>query len=189
MDGSMAVIIILGVITLIAGGIMCLLGFLIFGKYLTQQKRCTSRAIGEVVGYTLTIYSSVLRYPIVKFTAEDGNEYKVKGPEYRMHSRVTVAGPFVKHNGFNVKENDEKQTIMITSGNLSGEVEYRYGENPLAKRYPIGTQLEVFYDPAAPKKGYVKRYCDKRFMFWLFQGTAAFIVIVNVVVMIIAYGM
>ena len=176
MDGTDIGVLIVCIITLIAGGILSFIGFFFFSKYLTQQKKCTATAVGTVVGYTLTVYSKIFRYPIVEFTAEDGKKYKVKGPEYRVHS---VAGTisFSGKSGYRIEENDEKQKIFVRIGARSEDFPYPFGRNPLTSKYPKGTTFTVFYDPAHPKRGYVKRYCDKRFFFWIFQGAAIFCVL------------
>ena len=176
MDGTDIGVLIGCIITLIAGGILSFIGFFFFSKYLTQQKKCTATAVGTVVAYTLTVYSKIFRYPIVEFTAEDGKKYKVKGPEYRVHS---VAGTisFSGKSGYRIEENDEKQKIFVRIGARSEDFPYPFGRNPLTSKYPEGTTFTVFYDPAHPKRGYVKRYCDKRFFFWIFQGAAIFCVL------------
>ena len=171
------------IIILLAGGILSFIGFLLFSKYFTQKKKCTATAVGTVKGYTLTAYSKLLHYPIVEFTAEDGKKYRIKGPEYRVHS---VAGSisFGKI-GYRIEENDEKQTVFVRMGALSDEFPYPFGRNPLAGKYPKGTSFTVYYDPSHPKKGYVKRYCDKRFWFWIFQGTAVFCLFVCILIVLL----
>ena len=169
-----------------AGGILILIAFLVHGKYLTQQKKCTATAVGTVVGYTIAAYSKMHHYPIVEFTAENGKRYRIKGPEYRVHS---VAGSVNFRNigktGYKILENDEKQTIHVNIGALSEEYPYPFGKNPLTSKYPKGTTFPVFYDPAHPKKGYVKRYCDKRFMFWILAGTGIFCFIVGILIFLL----
>ncbi len=171
-------------ILFLAGGILLLIAFLVFGKYFTQKNKCTATAEGTVVGYTIAAYSKLLRYPIVEFTAEDGKKYRIKGPEYRIHS---VSGSLNFKTGYKIEENDEKQTIHVSSGVLSEEYPYSCMRNPLASKYPKGTTFPVFYDPSHPKRGYVKRYCDKRFMFWILSGTAIFCFIIGIFIFLMFY--
>ena len=119
------------------GAVLLLVAFLVFGKYLTQKKKCTATAEGTVVGYTLMAYSKVLHYPIVEFTAEDGRKYRIKGPEYRMHSVIGSVGfkDFGK-NGYKLLENDEKQTIHVRLGGPSDGYLYPLGKNPLRHDFP-----------------------------------------------------
>ena len=186
-DTFIGILIGCGIIFL-AGGILLLIAFLVFGKYLTQKKKCTATAEGAVVGYTIPAYSKVLHYPIVEFTAEDGKKYRIKGPEYRMHS--VIGGVRFKDFGkigYKLLENEEKQTIHVRLGGPSDGSLYPLGKNPLKIKYPKGTTLPVYYDPAHPKRGYVKRYCDKRFMFWILSGTAIFCFVLAVFIFLMFY--
>ena len=111
-----------------------------------------------------------------------------KGPEYRMHSVIGSVGfkDFGK-NGYKLLENDEKQTIHVRLGGPSDGYLYPLGKNPLRIKYPQGTTFQVFYDPAHPKRGYVKRYCDKRFMFWILSGTAIFCFVLGIFIFLMFY--
>ena len=175
-------------ILFLAGGILMLIAFLASGKYLTQQKKCTATAVGTVVGYTIAAYSKMHHYPIVEFTAENGKRYRIKGPEYRGHS---VAGSVNFRNigktGYKILENDENQTIHVSIGTFSEEYPYPFGKNPLTSKYPKGTTFPVFYDPAHPKRGYVRRYCDKRFLFWILSGTGIFCFIVGILIFMLFF--
>ena len=59
-DNFIGILIGCGILFL-AGGILLLIAFLVFGKYLTQKKKCTATAEGAVVGYTIAAYSKLLR--------------------------------------------------------------------------------------------------------------------------------
>lgn len=182
MNGAQAALLVAMAVLLAGTGIMSFLGVKIFGKYMSQKTRCTQKTYGKVVGYTALFYSEVLRYPIVEFKALDGKTYRIKGPEYRMHS--IVGSPL---HGFNVNRNEEKQTISVNCVSFRNDFEYSYGENPMELLYPLDTDIEVFYDPDHPKKGFVKRYCDKRFMFWIFQGTAALIFLMALLMLVLFF--
>ncbi|MBO7452585.1 MAG: DUF3592 domain-containing protein [Clostridiales bacterium] len=174
MSNEFLLILIFCSVTLILvciGILMLVLGRKIFGKYLTQEKTCTSHAVGKVVGYSNVVYSDVFRYPIVEFTAVDGNTYKVQGPEYKTHAVIKFDVPLISNKGFNVEEDEEKQKIVIKHS-LSEDCQFFYGENPLEYKYPLGSELDVYYDPSAPAKGFVKRYCDKKFMYKIFKWIA-----------------
>ena len=40
-------------------------------------------------------------------------------------------------------------------------------QNPMAAQYPVGTVLPVWFDPKKPKRSYVLRCVDNRWVFWL----------------------
>lgn len=40
-------------------------------------------------------------------------------------------------------------------------------KNPLVELYPIGSEIDVYYNPDIPKLAYVLRYCNKKWEFWL----------------------
>lgn len=40
-------------------------------------------------------------------------------------------------------------------------------KNPLVELYPIGSEIDVYYNPDNPKLAYVLRYCNKKWEFWL----------------------
>lgn len=97
--------IIFGIFLSIGGGVLIFLAFKIYYKYLIMEKRCVSKTKGIVKKYTLVNYGGV-HLPIVYYEV-NGQEYKVKGPEYKFVISKSVSTPFSK----NAMEYKEKNKI------------------------------------------------------------------------------
>ena len=77
---------------------------------------------------------------------------------------------------------DEKQRLVIKRGTNS-LVSVR--ENPMAKLYPKGSEIDVFYDPMNPKLAYVLRYCDLKWTFWLTFISGIVCLLINVLILVL----
>ncbi len=147
----------LGTITLI------LVSFKLFYKYLIQEKKCTCKTTGVVRRYTVVSYggqNTGVHLPVVFYTI-NGKEYKVVGPEYKMYKSITIRTPFSQKTA---TYTEKDQVLTITQTSNSNAFIHR---NPLEQSYPIGTVIDVYYDPQNPKLAYVLKYCNKKWAFWL----------------------
>ncbi len=168
--------IVFGIFLSIGGVVLIFLAFKIYYKYLIMEKRCVSKTKGIVKKYTLVNYGGV-HLPIVYYEV-NGQEYKVKGPEYKFVISKSVSTPFSK-NAMEYKE--KKQNLMInrTVNSLAGV--YR---NPASELYPINSSIDVFYDPNNPKLAYVLRYCNKKMFFWIMFITGILVLVLDLLILI-----
>ena len=151
------------------------LAFALSYKYVIQEQRCTARVKGTVKKYTLASRGEGVHLPVV-FYCVNGNAYKVVGPEYKQYKIVTKKS-LVSSNNTEFEEDGQTLIIKRTVNSAIGAM-----NNPMAVRYPLETELDVYYDPNNPKLAYVSRYCNKKWMFYLFLSAAAIIFAIDMLI-------
>ena len=179
MDEILVTKIIFGILLTVGSLVLFLLSYLLFYKYIVQEKRCTAKTKGVVKRYTLGTRGgehSGVHLPVVSYDV-DGKEYKVVGPEYKSYVVITKSGP-MNENSEVYKEENQVLTIN-KSANFFVEMRGHIMEHI----YPIGTQIDVFYNPKKPKLAYVKRYCNKKWGFWLMFLSGIAIIIINLLIL------
>ena len=55
----------------------------------------------------------------------------------------------------------------------------------MAHIYPVGTEMDVFYDPKKPRLAYASRYCDKKWVFYLMLFSGLAILIVDILILVL----
>lgn len=167
---------IFGIFLSVFGIVLIFLAFLLFYKYLVQEKRCISKVKGIIKRYSFVSYGG-LRLPIVYYMV-DGKEYKVKGPEYKWIITKTKSTPTSKNK---VDYKVKGQSLIINCEVNSIVSVYK---NPFYEKYPLNSEIDVFYDPNNPKLAYVLRYCDKKFCFWIMLISGIVILIIDIMILI-----
>ena len=165
-----------GIFLSVFGLVLIFLAFLLFYKYLVQEKRCISKVKGIIKRYSIAEYGGV-HLPIVYYMV-DGKEYKVKGTEYKWIITKTKSSPTSKNK---VDYEVDGQSLIINCEVNSIVSVYK---NPLYDMYPLNSEIDVFYDPNNPKLAYVLRYCDKKFCFWLMFISGIVILIIDILILI-----
>ena len=103
--------------------------------------------------------------PIVFYTV-NGKEYKVMGPEYKSIITKTVSSSAAENHK---PYYEESQSLVIEkrvkSRSAVGSVVVYI--DPIREMYPLDSEIDVYYNPEAPKLAYVLRYCDKKWAFRL----------------------
>ena len=133
-------------ITFISMGLIFLFLSLIFNiKDKKIVKQCTNTTKGKVIKYTLWNNNGVY-FPIV--------EYIVNNVKYTQRLKY---GYIIKKsssfNKINTKiENDIENDNLIITNNT------HISTNALEKHFPVGSELDVYYNPEKPKKSYVMRF-------------------------------
>lgn len=155
-------------------GVVCIIvALLVFKKYLIQEKRCTSMTAGTVKKYSFAQHGGAVWLPIVYYKV-DGREYHTMGPEFKNY--IIYTKPTINGMGKNVSWHvDEKGQFVLERTQSPFVSAYR---NPLAQVFPLGMQINVYYDPNKPRLAYVLKYCNKKSLFWLIflLGVGIFIV-------------
>lgn len=181
MDKIVIIKIIFGSLLSIGAFVLLLLAYLLFYKYIVQEKRCTAKTKGIVKKYTLGTRGgehSGVHLPIVYYKIND-KEYKVIGPEYKGYVIITKESP----NRENQEMYREENQILAINRSADSYVEIR--GHIMSHIYPIGTELEVFYNPQKPKLAYVLRYCNKKWGFWLMFLSGIVIIIIDLLILLL----
>ena len=180
MQDTQIIKIVFGIFLTIFSIVLFIIAFKAYYKYLIQEKRCKARTKGIIKKYTLANRGgehSGVHLPIVYYEA-NGKKYKVTGPEYKSYRTVTTSSPLESNSEVEYKE-DEKQRLIIKQKVNSF---IRIYKNPMEKIYPIGSEIDVYYDESNPKLAYVLRYCNRKWAFWLIFLSGLFILIFDIAI-------
>lgn len=121
------------------------------------EVKCTEKTIGKVIRYSRGLYNDI-HLPVVEYSV-DNISYKVVGPKFKGTIKKTISNPF------NNAES-EIESNLTTRDNLPETLKLNIKKNtivsitksPLFKLYPIGSEVEVYYNPNKPKMSYVQRF-------------------------------
>ena len=132
-------------IFILIGLIFLILSLIFKNKDKKMVKQCTLTTKGKVIKYTLWNNNGV-HFPIV--------EYIVNDTKY--NQRLKYGWIVNKSSSFNkIKtevENDVKEGNLVINSNA------HISTNALKEHFPVGTELDVFYNPQNPDKSYVMRF-------------------------------
>ena len=133
------------VIFMLIGLILLILSLIFKSKDKKMVEQCILTTKGKVIKYTLWNNNGVY-FPIV--------EYIVNNVKY--NQRLKYGWITNKSSSFNkVKskvENDVKNDNLVIRSNT------HISTNALKEHFPVGTELDVFYNPHNPNKSYVMRF-------------------------------
>ncbi len=178
MDKILIIKMVFGSLLSVGALVLLLLAYLLFYKYIVQEKRCTAKTKGVVKKYTLGTRGGEhggVHLPIVSYNV-DGNEYRVTGPEYKGYVIITKKSP----GNENQEAYKEENQILTINRSANSFVEMR--GHLMEHIYPVGKELDVFYNPKKPKMAYVLRYCNKKWGFWLMFLSGIAIIIINLLI-------
>lgn len=131
----------------------------IFGtKPYKKGERCTQKTTGIVIGPSHIYYGDVC-IPLIKYSVDDVF-YRVAGPRFKSAISKNYHSPtneIVAQHGTNLtsQENLPEKLIIDTTHNSFINI----NESPLMKLFPVGTKVDVYYNPMRPKESYVIRDC------------------------------
>lgn len=169
--------IVFGVLLSVGAIVLCLLAYLLYYKYLIQEKRCTMKTTGIVKKYSFATRggeNSGVRLPVVHYVVHD-KEYKVMGPQYKYYKYVTVSTP-LGSNAIEYHETDNQGLIIKQSTNAM----ISKMKNPMSELYPVGSQVDIYYNPDNPKLAYVLRYLNLKSRFWFMFVTGIMVMVFNI---------
>lgn len=128
-----------------AGLILLILSLIFRSRDKKMFKQCYQTIKGKVIKYTLWNNNGVY-FPIV--------EYIVNNVKY--NQRLKYGWIINKSSSFNKVnsevENDAENDNLIIRSNS------HISTNALKEHFPVGTELDVYYNPQNPKKSYVMRF-------------------------------
>lgn len=137
-------------------------GMVLVWYFLSYKKRkievkCTEKTSGKIIRYSRMLYNNI-SLPVVEYSVNNVS-YEVVGPKFKGSIIKTISNPFN-----NVKS--EIESNLTTRDNLPEVLKLNIKENaiisitksPLFDLYPIGSEVEVYYNPNKPKMAYVQRF-------------------------------
>lgn len=145
-----------GIYTLIFAIVVWILTYRFDLKKINLKKRCTQHVVGQVVRYSSIQYGGN-HIPLVKYRVE-GREYKVAGPKFKWGRTKTVSTPFVDpHSAIESNLNTREDLPDVLKVTIHKNSMVSVTESPLLKLYPVGSSVDVYYNPKKPKDAYVQR--------------------------------
>lgn len=133
------------IIILVSFGVPAIVLFVLalyfFTKEKDKQKNCIQKTIGTVFRYSFM--DNDLCLPLVEYFV-DGKRYIGKR-KWRSYKVIRTAS---------IKQSTAESNIEQNTLTLRGNAFFM--ENPMKKLYPIGTQVDVYYNPSKPKENYVQ---------------------------------
>lgn len=174
-------------IGLVFGLMSVLLFFLAYKlgwKYMIQEKRCTAKTTGQVVGYSVFRQGdSPLRLPKVEYETKEGL-FTITGPEYSSIITTRKSGPFVKNQETEYSTDVYAQRFKYhIRRNSLISVE----SNPMRELFPLGSEIAVYYDPSNPTLAYALRYANKKWVFYLLVFGGIILLATSIVVTYLLY--
>ena len=152
------------VIFMVMGLILLILSLIFRSKDKKMIKQCTLTTKGKVIKYTFWNNNGI-HFPIV--------EYLVNETKY--NQRLKYGLIINKSSSFNrIKtevENDVKEQNLVINSNTY------ISTNALKEHFPIGTELDVFYNAQNPNKSYVMRFVENPAVKVLFFVGLLFIIL------------
>ena len=130
---------------LLIGLVLLILSLVFKNKDKKMVEKCTLSTKGKVIKYTLWNNNGI-HFPIV--------EYVVKDTKY--NQRLKYGWIINKSSSFNGIKT--KVVNDILGENLVINSNAYISTNVLKEHFPIGTELDVFYNPENPAKSYVARF-------------------------------
>ena len=168
--GTIKINILLFLIFFINGLILLTLALFFKKRDKNILERSTQVVIGKVVKHTLLSNKSVY-FPII--------EYIVNGITYNQRLKyswiITKSSPFKSINPD--IENDILDTNLVINKNVY------ISRNVLIDKFPVGTELAVYYNPNYPKESYVLRFTKNPCVKIFFITSILFIALSFIVLM------
>lgn len=145
-----------------------LVAYLYGWRGMHKEKRCTAKTTGRVVRYSLAQYNGY-SLPVVRY-AVDGKPYKVVGPNFKAGVKTYVSTPFndvISEVSSNLKDDEELPDVLVTKVKKNSFASVT--KTPVLDLFPVGKEVDVYYNPKKPKDAYVIRYAApyKFLSFWM----------------------
>ena len=151
-------------IFILVGLVLLILSLIFKKKDKKMIEQCTLTTKGKVIKYTLWNNNGV-HFPIVEGVVDDAKH----------HQRLKYGWIVNKSSSFNrIKtevENDVKEGNLVINSNV------HISTNALKEHFPVGTELDVFYNLQNPDKSYVMRFVKNPAVKVLFFIGLSFIVL------------
>ena len=137
-------------------GILLVWYFLSYKKKKVEVK-CTEKTSGKIIRYSRVLYNNI-SLPVVEYSV-DNISYEVVGPKFKGTVIKTISNPFNNAESeieSNLTTRDKLPEILKL--NIKRNSIASITKSPLFDLYPIGSEVEVYYNPNKPKMSYVQRF-------------------------------
>lgn len=112
--------------------------------------------------------------------------FTITGPEYRSVVVSSVSTPFRK-------QQETEYTTDIYAQSFRYHIRknslFSVEGNPMRELFPLGSEIDVFYDPYNPQLAYVLRYANKKFVFYLLLFGGLLLLTASIVVTILLFNL
>lgn len=171
--------IMLSIYTIILG----VLSYMLYFRYIGQEERCSKKTIGIVKR------PSTLRYgdtpiPLVIYEV-DGRDYKIAGPRFKLGISKKISTPFGNpitevESNLTTKDDLPDDLKVTTRGNTNIKIT----SSTLMTLFPVGSEVDVYYNPRKPKDAYVQRYVAPSKLFGYVPAFFAVICAIGAILML-----
>lgn len=146
-----------GIYTLIFAISMMIIWYFLYVRKNKKYKRCSKKTVGKVIRYS-RVRSNNISLPVVTYIV-DKKEYNAIGPYFRGVVKSSFSSPFNKVKT-QIKSNltTKEDLPEILKLNIKNNNFVSYEVSPLLDLYPIGSKIDVYYNPLKPKESYVERF-------------------------------
>ena len=134
-----------------------------------KTKACSARTSGVVVKHGFSGEGRM--FPVIEFSA-DGKTYLAK-KKFNGYKSIRISGPPVQMKADAYE--DEKGYLHVKLGPIADL------RKLAEKLWPVGSSMNVYYDPADPKKNYVDGPARSSFTVMMFAAAGLFCVILGVI--------
>ncbi|MDO5018612.1 MAG: DUF3592 domain-containing protein [Lagierella massiliensis] len=166
--------------------VLTVLSYFLGYKPMKKEERCNKKTIGIVKGLSNYWYGDIRILSIEYYV--DGISYKVVGPKFKYYFTKNLSGFFNSgttnfSTNLNSKDNLPENLIINSSNNSFVKVT----KSPLLKLFPIGSKVDVYYNPKNPKDAYAIRYVKPpKWTSYFLYFVTAFTLLVNIIILIFA---
>ena len=130
---------------LLIGLILLILSLILKNKDKRMIEKCTLSTKGKVIKYTLWSNNGI-HFPIVEYVIND----------IKYNQSLKYGWIINKSSSFNGVKTEVENDIL--GENLVINSNTYISTNVLKEHFPVGTELDVFYNPQNPDKSYVMRF-------------------------------
>ena len=141
-----------------AFALVCWVVFYYFGqRKRNKRERCVSHTVGTVIRYSSINYGGI-NLPLVSYQV-NGKDYRIIGPKFRSSWVRTISVPTGNVETMietNLTTREELPDVLKATSKQNSFISvYR---SPLESLYPVGSNVDVYYNPGKPKEAFVQRY-------------------------------
>lgn len=145
-----------GLYMLVWSIVILLVWYFLSYKKIKDKGKCTEKTVGKIIGYSKVLYNDI-GLPVVEYSV--GNiSYKVVGPKFKATIVKTISTPFNKTESqieSNLTTRDDLPDTLKLKVECNSNINIT--KSPLLDLYPIGSEVDVYYNPIKPKMAYVQR--------------------------------
>lgn len=168
-----------GLYILCFGLIIIFVWYFLYFKKRNRITNCSEKIIGKITRYSLIKYNDI-SLPVVEYYV-DNNKYEVVGPKFTAVVKKYFKSPTnnIKSNiSSNLNTREDLPKVLKLNVKENSFVNVRF--SPLLDLYPIGSEVDVYYNPKKPKESYVQRFIKPSKIYYLLLILGIILIIVSI---------